>query len=297
MKNNNLPLVNIRGGFSDRNKIRCQNTIVQIDEFNEITRISLLNEIKIDIKLLERKNHRYGYNILTRMVNKFLLNVFHEEVNFDIEEYDIDQFIRDYIKPVIINYLYDSVLDIVEYFVNYYFEETKEDDIYQSFNKLFEREYVGYRFVNKQIVPITDEMEIEEIEKAVDENPFDNSKKLLQEALNKLSDRNNKDFAGCIHKSISAVESVCQSLLGEQKSLGDAIKKLEDNGIKMNGALKNALNTLYGWTSENGNIRHANIKNSDNPTFDEAKFMVVACSAFINYLISKKASLGGGNAN
>lgn len=294
MKNNNLPQVNIRNGFSDRNRIKCQSVKIQIDDFDDITRMNIFNEINRFFDRFKKNNGEFLFDQFFRnLINDSLLKVFHQEINYGIERYNKEWYVQNYIKPTILENDYSSFLDYLEYLIKF----IDFDYVYNEFNDIFEQNYVGYRFVNKQIVPITDEMEIEEIEKAVDENPFDNSKKLLQEALNKLSDRNNKDFAGCIHKSISAVESVCQSLLGEQKSLGDALKKLEENGIKINGALKSAFSTLYGWTSDNGNIRHANIKNSDNPTFDEAKFMVVACSAFINYLISKKASLGGGNAN
>ena len=290
MSNNELPQVNIRGGFSDRNKIKSQNTIIQKDNFDNITRMDIFNKIKALVDKIDKRDlNRSSSKILTQIINNFLNNVFHDEVDYKIDNYNSRWFLEKYVKPTILLNNFYAVLDFIEYFTLQYSEKMWDKLIFSEINCLFEQEYVGYRFVNKQIVPITDQMEIEEIEKAVNENPFDNSKKLLQEALNKLSDRNNKDFAGCIHKSISAVESVCQILLGKQKSLGDALKKLEENGIKINGALKSAFSTLYGWTSNNGNIRHANIKNSDNPTFDEAKFMVIACSAFINYLISKKS--------
>lgn len=39
--------VSVRGGFSDRNKIKPENTIIQITEFDERTRIQLFNMISI----------------------------------------------------------------------------------------------------------------------------------------------------------------------------------------------------------------------------------------------------------
>jgi hypothetical protein len=48
---------------------------------------------------------------------------------------------------------------------------------------------------------------------------------------------------------------------------------------------------LYGYTSDDSGIRHAIL---DQPTvgFDEAKFMIVSCSAFVNYLIAKAGAVG-----
>lgn len=39
-------------------------------------------------------------------------------------------------------------------------------DIYKLFNGFFKKEFVGYRFVNRRIVAITDENEIDSIENA-----------------------------------------------------------------------------------------------------------------------------------
>ena len=57
----------------------------------------------------------------------------------------------------------------------------------------------------------------------------------------------------------------------------------------MHPALKGGLLKLYGYTSDSGGIRHA-ISDGDNPpTYGEAKFMLVACSGFVNLLATKQA--------
>lgn len=48
---------------------------------------------------------------------------------------------------------------------------------------------------------------------------------------------------------------------------------------------------LYGYTSDEGGIRHA-ILEEKSIGFDEAKFMLVACSAFVNFLIGKAEACG-----
>ncbi|MEB7145202.1 hypothetical protein NEM79_21265, partial [Escherichia coli] len=48
-----------------------------------------------------------------------------------------------------------------------------------------------------------------------------------------------------------------------------------------------AFSQLYGYTSDQGGICHALTEEDVNPTLAEAKFMLVTCSAFSNYLLSK----------
>ena len=75
-------------------------------------------------------------------------------------------------------------------------------------------------------------------------------------------------------------------ILGTKKStLGEALNKLEKNGVKIHGAMKSAFSSLYGYTSDKSGIRH-NSGIDENTTFEEAKYMLISCSAFINYLIS-----------
>jgi len=58
--------------------------------------------------------------------------------------------------------------------------------------------------------------------------------------------------------------------------------------LGLHGALKSALLSLYGYTSDENGIRHAMLDEPDLE-FAEAKFMLVACSAFANYIVGKAA--------
>ena len=69
--------------------------------------------------------------------------------------------------------------------------------------------------------------------------------------------------------------------------MGDALKRLEEEK-KIHPALKGAFTKLYGYTSDEGGIRHAEGLLESDVTFEEAKFMLVTCSAFINYLIAEQ---------
>jgi len=73
-----------------------------------------------------------------------------------------------------------------------------------------------------------------------------------------------------------------QIILGKEGTLG----KLVD-GLDIHPALKKAFSNLYGWTSDDAGIRHPKSKEPLSCDEPEARYMLVTCSAFINYLIAK----------
>ena len=73
--------------------------------------------------------------------------------------------------------------------------------------------------------------------------------------------------------------------------MGQALKVIERKGIGLHGALKKGFSSLYGYTSDADGIRHALLDESTT-NFEDAKFMLVACSGFINYLIAKCSRVG-----
>ena len=157
-------------------------------------------------------------------------------------------------------------------------------------------EYVGYRFVDGRITPITDKNEIESIEDACN-NEFEGTRAHIRKAVGFIADREHKDYKNCIKESILAVESICSIIVGNEKAtLGQAIKRLEDNGLIIHSALKNAFSNLYGYTSDEGGVRHANGMFESDVTFEEAKFMLVSCSAFVNYLTANYGKVGDKHA-
>ena len=162
-------------------------------------------------------------------------------------------------------------------------------------NEILERELSGYRFVNNQIVPITNEDELKEIEEAIEvskKTKFTGVHSHLKSALTKFSDRKNPDYRNSIKESISAVESISQVISGNPKAeLGQALKLIEDKA-GLHPALKKGFLAIYGYTSDADGIRHA-MTEEPKCDFEDAKYMLVSCSAFINYLIMKatKASI------
>lgn len=186
-----------------------------------------------------------------------------------------------------------QVYDFVEFVYNECPDEDRNEDFLKYCNKLLEGEKSAYRFVGAKIIKVTSETEIKEIEEALDSTePLKGVNIHLKTALDLLSDRKNPDYRNSIKESISAVESICELILGEKKTLGKALDKIEKEGnIEINPKLKEAFKHLYWYTSDAEGIRHA-LLDEPNLSFEDAKFMLVSCSAFVNYLIVKAEKAG-----
>ena len=179
-----------------------------------------------------------------------------------------------------------QIYDLVE-FISIHGPENYRSGFISQCNDFLEKENSGYRFVDGKIIEITSSVEIDEIENAIEAStPYYGVKQHLKTAIKLLSDRENPDYRNSIKESISAVEALCKKVTGEEKAkLGDAIKILERQGF-VHSALKKAFSSLYGYTSDAEGIRHALMEES-NLTNNDARFMLISCSAFINYVISQ----------
>jgi DNA-binding transcriptional ArsR family regulator len=202
---------------------------------------------------------------------------------------------RDHLKEYIFKCEWHEVYEIIEFMMDHW--RNKDDlnnRVIPLFNRALERELSGYRIISGVVTPITDEVEISEIEQALEENGVIRPVRLqLEEALRKLSNRDDPDYRGSIKDSISAVETLCRLISDEPKlELGKALKALEQSEkVKIHSALRDGFSKIYGWTSDGQGIRHG-LMDEPNLTFEDAKYMLVSCSAFINYLIAKASEAG-----
>jgi hypothetical protein len=159
-------------------------------------------------------------------------------------------------------------------------------------NQVFEEENYGYRFVDEHVTPITNEDEVDEIEEAISQ-PLSGVREHLRQAVTLLSDRDEPDYRNAIKESISAVESLCMVITGDDgATLGQALDDIESNGdVEVHGAMTAAFKSLYGYTSDSDGIRHG-LLDEDSLDHEDAKYMLVTCSAFVNYLIEKARKAG-----
>lgn len=177
--------------------------------------------------------------------------------------------------------------DLIEY-ISLLDETTFKLGFSDECNHTLIRESAGYRIINNLIIQITSEEEIVEIEEAISSSSDFKSVEIhLKTSLDYLSDREKPDYRNSAKESISAVESLCTIITGNKIStLGAALTQIE-NIYKIHGSLKKAFSALYGYTSDSGGIRHSLLVKDIEVTMEDAKFMLVTCSAFINYLKSK----------
>jgi len=259
-------------------------------------------------------------NALWNIIYAFILK------GLNISDKDkIDQINESLYKSIWVDYLKKTIdtypRSFDGYLRNYFFNESKWFEIYDllefvakdysiysdwynlketanEYRQLFTsscndrlKEYLSaYRFVNNEITEMTTEEEIKEIEIAIN-SPINEIREHLSKALNHLSNRKNPDYRNSIKESISAVECLCRKITGES-TLDRALNKIESKGIEFNSQLKQGLEKIYHYTNGEGGIRHSLMDMNKELEQEDAKFILVACSAFINYLIEKVEKAG-----
>ena len=255
--------------------------------YKEVSKIIQTNSISINLRnLLWNALHVYIWDegTLKSDFQPFFIRLKHyyfKEPIDNISDYRYHDFlnvIRKYFFQAEWYEVYDFLEEILKHFEN--------EELNQFVNRMLEDELSGYRFISGLFTEITDKQEIEMLENALNHEDFPNVKAHLQRALELLSDRKNPDYRNSIKESISAVESIAKEIAQKPKAeLGEALKEIEKKG-KLHGAMKSAFLNLYGYTSDANGIRHA-MMDEPNLTGDDAKFFLLVCTSFINYLKTK----------
>lgn len=188
-------------------------------------------------------------------------------------------------------------LDLLEEIISYLFRVVRLNSdrtlskltelLVKRLNSHFEMAKYGYRIVENQVVPITDSIELETITTAIDEHGAVTIH--LQEALNLYAKRPTPDYRNSVKESITAVEALCREITGES-TLDRAIPKLKTKGIDLQSQFEEGLKKLYYYTNDSTTgVRHALLNDTYVPTEADAHFMLVTCSAFVNYIRMKSS--------
>jgi hypothetical protein len=280
--------------FSHRNNLKPVKNFIQIDSIDDDLRNRLWDSLKLfywdKVHHSQISKISYGGNNSEKGVALLIKILWHSYYKQPLDTMD-DYW--DFIYKEIREYFFSSewfeIYDFIEFIANNYPHNNINSKFMIFCNNILKQELSAYRFVGSKITQITSEIEISEIEEALDASDSLGPVKIhLKTALDLLADRKSPDYRNSIKESISAVESICKSITNDDKAtLGDCLKSIKkDNKIKLHPALNSAFSKLYGYTSGADGIRHALLEESDLD-FEDAKFMIVSCSGFINYLISK----------
>ncbi len=271
--------------FSQRMGLTPIRNVLQINSMDEALRNSLWNYC------YERffSSHYYDCEIDKRWV-LLVCTDFFKKISRNCNIYEL----VDLYEKYFIEAKWYKVYDLLEFLACH--EDATPYDLMKQYpspqeqyirgvNDILQREMSGYRFIGTKLTPITSEVEIESIEEAQQNNAASIH---INAAITLLSDRLNPNYRNSIKESISAVEAVCRKGT-DASTLGQALNELEiRKGFKLNPQFKKGLEKIYAYTNnKDTGIRHALLDSTEDICFEDAKFMLVLCSAFVNYFSDK----------
>jgi hypothetical protein len=179
--------------------------------------------------------------------------------------------------------------DLVEFVYASQYSRSMRASLQASVNADLKRDFASVSMIGGYIVPVSDDEQRQAIELAM-QGPLPEVGSQLRVALSLLADRDKPNYRDSIKNSISAVESLCRHIVGDSKAtLGDALKELKKARVTIHPALEKAFGELYGYASD---IARHGLIGSDNLDVEDARHMLVTCSAFINYLVVKADKAG-----
>ena len=272
--------------FSDRIGITSPPKFLQLEEMTNPLRNSLWNfllnnffQFKSDLYLKP-----------ARLIGEKFLKIPIDEIPYVYVQ------CRDWFKNIFYKMKWYEVYNLIDFMGEYCYDICgfNKFKFRLEINQILKEEMSGYQFINDLLVPITNPEEIESITsciKTASEYNFLGVKQHIETSISLLSQKPNPDYRNSIKESISGLESLVKQISEEETGgLEKALSKL-DAKIQFHGAFKSGLLKLYGYTSDEDGIRHP-ILEEPSVGFDEAKFMLIICSAIINFLISKSSSCG-----
>lgn len=147
----------------------------------------------------------------------------------------------------------------------------------------------AYRISDGIFIPIVSMEELNEIESA-SKSKITQVEDHLQKAKEYLSPSKEKpDYRNSIKESVSAIEALVRIIENNDEELSKNLKKAK---LNMHPTFKEALSKIYAYACDASGVRHGHkISSSSSPSLEEAKFILVICSAYIN-LIRNKNTIG-----
>lgn len=195
----------------------------------------------------------------------------------------------DFLREYFFKTEWNEVFDLIEFIIANWPSQVTSN-LCSGLNMVLTEENSAYRLVNGQFGEITNDTEVEEVN-AASSAGLDGVSTHITAAVKFLFDRKNPNYRNSIKESISAVESLFKVLTNNKSAtLSDGLKEIKST-IDVHPALISGFEKIYAYTSDQGGIRHA-IFDSDKTSFSDAKFMLVSCSAFINYVVGKWSESG-----
>lgn len=271
--------------FSQRQGLKSIAQVVQVEAMNDELRNSLWNAL--DTAFWSTDGFVYGRHGSYGEIEDFSRILWSSYFKKPVDSRpgygrpNRGRLILDTIREYFFNCEWNEVYDFLEFVVRVHAKGKPR--LADYLNQILSRELAGYKFIDGLIVNITDTQESELLTEALADTQFGAVTAHLERALQLLADRKQPDYRNSIKESISAVEAMARVVAETPKAtLGEALKVLEKKG-RLHPALKDGFSKLYGYTNDDGGIRHAML---DEPNIDQsdAKYFLLSCTSFINYL-------------
>ncbi|OBJ58965.1 AbiJ-NTD4 domain-containing protein [Mycobacterium asiaticum] len=260
--------------FSQRHGYAPLPEPVQLNELDKRTRTDIWNALHAWL-FADRPD---PYNLMDIWVSHY---------GYRTDKYE-DYRISPTVEETVFNGAWHEILSLLEFIAS----TTPDDDqrLIELLNAILRYNRVGYRIVGSEVVPITDDTELDAIRETVAQPAGSPARQHMEKALALYADRDNPQYANSIKESISAVESAARDLAGQPSAtLGTALDTITKQGT-IHPALLKGWKAIYGFTSDSGGIRHADQPGSVPASPELAQYFLITCSAMVNYLTSLKST-------
>ncbi|MCY4359027.1 MAG: hypothetical protein OXD01_16100 [Gammaproteobacteria bacterium] len=192
---------------------------------------------------------------------------------------------------------FNKVMDFLEVILRHLALDYASEEFASRLKMLFKKHQAAY-WLNTtrepyQFFPSTTEEQANAVENNIEtifQNGHDAATAHLRQAVEHM---NALQYADSILDSIHAVESVARKIDPKSNlTLGTALDSLKKAGLLQHSALIKGFKSLYGYTSDEGGIRHSLVDHSSAKVGqEEAIFMFGACASFASYLSEKHSKI------
>lgn len=186
---------------------------------------------------------------------------------------------------------YNEIFDFLQYVMRH---QNRPNKFSRTVNMIFQKAKVAYTIIDDgpTIVPAATPEEGAAIGKAMQTlvgSGFHGARVHLVKSGEEL---NAGRYADSVRESIHAVESVARRLNEDASTtLKPALVELAKH-TTIHPALKAGFEKIYGYTNDEGGVRHALHENKANVDQEDAVFMLGACASFVTYLVGKARASG-----
>ena len=190
-----------------------------------------------------------------------------------------------------LNCPWNNLFDFVEYVLT--LDVDRADSLAKKYNQIFRMHGCKYRLVGGRVIPVVNEIEIQEISNALNTG-VETVDAMYSAAITLLSERPEPDYNAVIAKTSNALESMILAIGKDNAiasdTLGRAMNELEQKGVVFDEDMKAVIKSIYTYAC-NAGIRHGGVE-TVIATEEDAILILVISAAAINYLniIRKKLS-------